>query len=52
MGFSVAGIVLHRRLTEEMTRHEIKFALHVERVLNAIPEPEYRELCVEVRSID
>lgn len=30
-----------------MTVGEIKFALHVEAVLNKIPQPEYRQLCVE-----
>lgn len=30
-----------------MTRREIKFALHVEQVLNQINEPEYRQLIIE-----
>lgn len=30
-----------------MTSGELKFALRVESVLNRIPEPEYRQLCVE-----
>jgi hypothetical protein len=31
-----------------MTRREIKFALEVEKVLNQLSEPEYREVVVEV----
>lgn len=34
-----------------MTRGEIKFALHVESVLNRIPEPEFRQLMVEALMI-
>lgn len=30
-----------------MTPGEIKFAVHVERVLNRVPQPEYRQLLVE-----
>lgn len=30
-----------------MTEGEIKFAVHVESVLNHIPQPEYRQLLVE-----
>lgn len=30
-----------------MTPGEIKFAVHVETVLNRIPQPEYRQLLVE-----
>lgn len=30
-----------------MTPHEIKFAVHVESVLNRVPQPEYRQLLVE-----
>jgi phosphorylase kinase alpha/beta subunit len=46
-GLSVNHTILHRSLTQEMTRREIKFALQVEEVLNQISEPEYRELVVE-----
>ena len=35
-------------LTQEMTPGELKFALEVETVLNTIPQPEYRQLVVEV----
>uniref|UniRef100_H2YMZ5 Phosphorylase b kinase regulatory subunit n=1 Tax=Ciona savignyi TaxID=51511 RepID=H2YMZ5_CIOSA len=35
-------------VTKEMTPGEIKFALLVENVLNHIPQPEYRQLVVEV----
>lgn len=31
----------------QMTPGEIKFALHVETVLNRVPQPEYRQLLVE-----
>ena len=31
----------------QMTSGEFKFALQVERVLNMIPQPEYRQLMVE-----
>ena len=31
----------------QMTPGEFKFALHVEMVLNKIPQPEYRQLMVE-----
>lgn len=31
----------------QMTPGEIKFAVHVERVLNRVPQPEYRQLLVE-----
>jgi len=63
-GIRIAGNTLHKGLTQEvcklfvffsrnqlnlqMTRREIKFALQVESILNLIPEPEYRELIVEV----
>jgi phosphorylase kinase alpha/beta subunit len=30
-----------------MTPHEIKFAVHVESVLNRVSQPEYRQLLVE-----
>jgi phosphorylase kinase alpha/beta subunit len=30
-----------------MTSGEIKFAIHVEQVLNSVPQPEYRQLMVE-----
>lgn len=31
----------------QMTPQEIKFAVHVESVLNRVPQPEYRQLLVE-----
>lgn len=46
-GLSIATGTLNQSLTSEMTVGEIKFALHVEAVLNKIPQPEYRQLCVE-----
>ncbi|XP_051957572.1 phosphorylase b kinase regulatory subunit alpha, liver isoform isoform X4 [Xyrauchen texanus] len=46
-GLSIAGYVLPSSTTREMTEGEIKFAVHVESVLNHIPEPEYRQLLVE-----
>ena len=33
--------------TLQMTSGEMKFALEVESVLNAVPEPEFRQLLVE-----
>lgn len=47
-GIKMGENVLAHNLTKEMTRREIKFALQVECVLNQVPEPEYRELIVEV----
>uniref|UniRef100_A0A671N3Y3 Phosphorylase b kinase regulatory subunit n=1 Tax=Sinocyclocheilus anshuiensis TaxID=1608454 RepID=A0A671N3Y3_9TELE len=35
------------RTIKSMTPGEIKFAVHVERVLNRVPQPEYRQLLVE-----
>lgn len=32
---------------QQMTEGEIKFAVHVESVLNHVPQPEYRQLLVE-----
>ena len=32
----------------QMTAGELKFALRVESVLNSLPDPEYRQLVVEV----
>ncbi|CAG0893584.1 unnamed protein product, partial [Darwinula stevensoni] len=46
-GLAIEGKVLSRALTQEMTPGELKFALHVETVLNTIPQPEYRQLIVE-----
>uniref|UniRef100_T1JA87 Phosphorylase b kinase regulatory subunit n=1 Tax=Strigamia maritima TaxID=126957 RepID=T1JA87_STRMM len=46
-GLSIAGKVIPHSLTQEMTPGELKFALQVETVLNAIPQPEYRQLVVE-----
>ncbi|XP_015715517.1 phosphorylase b kinase regulatory subunit alpha, skeletal muscle isoform isoform X5 [Coturnix japonica] len=46
-GLSVEGFVLPSSTTREMTPGEIKFAVHVESVLNHVPQPEYRQLLVE-----
>uniref|UniRef100_A0A8C6K2B4 Phosphorylase b kinase regulatory subunit n=1 Tax=Melopsittacus undulatus TaxID=13146 RepID=A0A8C6K2B4_MELUD len=46
-GLSVEGFVLPSSTTREMTPGEIKFAVHVESVLNRVPQPEYRQLLVE-----
>ncbi|XP_067663658.1 probable phosphorylase b kinase regulatory subunit alpha isoform X3 [Haliotis asinina] len=46
-GLSILGHVLPGSLTQEMTPREFKFALQVEKVLNLIPQPEYRQLMVE-----
>ncbi|KAK1788217.1 hypothetical protein P4O66_016674, partial [Electrophorus voltai] len=46
-GLSIEGFVLPSSTTREMTPGEIKFAVHVETVLNCIPQPEYRQLLVE-----
>nr|XP_055039925.1 phosphorylase b kinase regulatory subunit alpha, liver isoform isoform X1 [Misgurnus anguillicaudatus] len=46
-GLSIAGYVLPSSTTSEMTEGEIKFAVHVESVLNHVPQPEYRQLLVE-----
>ncbi|XP_019726616.1 phosphorylase b kinase regulatory subunit alpha, skeletal muscle isoform isoform X2 [Hippocampus comes] len=46
-GLSIEGYVLPSSTTREMTPGEIKFALHVETVLNRVPQPEYRQLLVE-----
>ncbi|XP_075395739.1 phosphorylase b kinase regulatory subunit alpha, liver isoform isoform X2 [Tenrec ecaudatus] len=46
-GLSIDGYVLPSSATQEMTPHEIKFAVHVESVLNRVPQPEYRQLLVE-----
>ncbi|KFD68076.1 hypothetical protein M514_03413 [Trichuris suis] len=50
-GVIIGGQVLHRNLTQEMTTGEYKFALTVESVLNKIPDPEYRQLMVEVMMV-
>ncbi|KFD63405.1 hypothetical protein M514_24426, partial [Trichuris suis] len=59
-GLIIGGQVLHRNLTQEvilyqfewkMTTNEYKFALTVESVLNKIPDPEYRQLIVEVMMV-
>lgn len=34
-------------LSSQMTPGEMKFAVHVESVLNRVPQPEYRQLLVE-----
>lgn len=46
-GLAIEGRLLPQNLTQEMTSGELKFALAVETVLNAIPQPEYRQLVVE-----
>ncbi|KAL0993905.1 hypothetical protein UPYG_G00115410 [Umbra pygmaea] len=46
-GLSIEGCVLPASTTREMTPGEIKFAVHVESVLNRVPQPEYRQLLVE-----
>ncbi|XP_051869262.1 phosphorylase b kinase regulatory subunit alpha, liver isoform-like [Pristis pectinata] len=46
-GLSIDGFVLPSSTTREMTPQEIKFAVHVESVLNRVPQPEYRQLLVE-----
>ncbi|XP_066501820.1 phosphorylase b kinase regulatory subunit alpha, skeletal muscle isoform [Hoplias malabaricus] len=46
-GLSIEGWVLPSSTTKEMTPGEIKFAVHVETVLNRVPQPEYRQLLVE-----
>eukprot|EP00063_Salmo_salar_P031668 XP_014006503.1 PREDICTED: phosphorylase b kinase regulatory subunit alpha, liver isoform-like [Salmo salar] len=46
-GLSIDGYVLPSSTTREMTEGEIKFAVHVETVLNRVPQPEYRQLLVE-----
>ncbi|KAM9627236.1 phosphorylase b kinase regulatory subunit alpha, liver isoform 1-T1 [Morphnus guianensis] len=46
-GLSIDGYVLPSSTTREMTPCEIKFAVHVESVLNHVPQPEYRQLLVE-----
>ncbi|CAG0907513.1 unnamed protein product [Cyprideis torosa] len=50
-GLSIEGRVLPPTLTREMTAGELKFALHVETVLNTIPQPEYRQLMVEAMMV-
>ncbi|KAJ6653519.1 hypothetical protein lerEdw1_009099 [Lerista edwardsae] len=46
-GLSIEGFMLPSSTTREMTPGEIKFAVHVESVLNRVPQPEYRQLLVE-----
>ncbi|XP_048459198.1 phosphorylase b kinase regulatory subunit alpha, liver isoform-like isoform X1 [Rhincodon typus] len=46
-GLSIDGYVLPSSSTREMTPQEIKFAVHVESVLNHVPQPEYRQILVE-----
>lgn len=48
-----AGLIIHKHylasaMVLEMTPGELKFALSVEAALNRIPEPEYRQLVVEM----
>lgn len=47
-GLMIENKLLNHQLTQEMTPGELKFALQVEQVLNSIPQPEYRQLVVEV----
>ncbi len=44
---SIQNMTLDVSLTYEMTSGETKFALAVERIMNTIPTPEYRQLLVE-----
>ncbi|XP_030194329.1 phosphorylase b kinase regulatory subunit alpha, skeletal muscle isoform isoform X4 [Gadus morhua] len=46
-GLSIEGYVLPSSTTREMTPGEIKFSVHVEALLNRVPQPEYRQLLVE-----
>uniref|UniRef100_H3C7R7 Phosphorylase b kinase regulatory subunit n=1 Tax=Tetraodon nigroviridis TaxID=99883 RepID=H3C7R7_TETNG len=46
-GLSIEGFLLPSSTTREMTPGEIKFSVHVETVLNRVPQPEYRQLLVE-----
>ncbi|XP_061189361.1 probable phosphorylase b kinase regulatory subunit alpha isoform X2 [Saccostrea echinata] len=50
-GLVIEGHHIPHSLTREMTPGEFKFALHVEMVLNKIPQPEYRQLMVEALMI-
>lgn len=50
-GMIIEGRLLPQNLTQEMTSGELKFALQVETVLNAIPQPEYRQLMVEAMMV-
>ncbi|CAG0913697.1 unnamed protein product [Notodromas monacha] len=50
-GLAIEGKVLPQSLTQEMTAGELKFALHVETVLNTVPQPEYRQLVVEAMMV-
>lgn len=50
-GMIIEGKLLSQTLTQEMTSGELKFALQVETVLNAIPQPEYRQLMVEAMMV-
>jgi hypothetical protein len=40
-------IIIKKKHFLQMTSGEMKFALEVESVLNAVPEPEFRQLLVE-----
>lgn len=46
-GISIEGRLLSQKLTNEMVGEDFKFALKVEEWLNAVPQPEYRQLMVE-----
>lgn len=46
-GLNIAGTFISPVVTREMTPFELKFALHVENVLNRVPQPEFRQLLVE-----
>ena len=44
----ILGLSLMFSFLFQMTPGELKFALRVESVLNSLPDPEYRQLIVEV----
>ncbi|PAA90067.1 hypothetical protein BOX15_Mlig008714g1, partial [Macrostomum lignano] len=50
-GVSIYGQIIGQYLTREMTAGEVKFALHVEAMITAVPVPEYRQLVVEALSL-
>lgn len=47
-GIKIAQRFLPQHITREMTSNEFKFALEVETALNSVPQPEFRQLMVEV----
>ena len=50
-GISVHGNILYQSITQEMTSGEMKFHLRCEALLNAVSEPEFRQLVVEAIEI-